>query len=406
MALFRYRAVDQYGEPLEGTMDESTAARVTATLQEQGAQVNSVERLTNKPSIFKTDRALSWSDVALVNDQLLAITRSGAPLEPAIGALAQDMHSRRVRQALTDIEASLSNGKSLGEAIDSQPNTFPSIYLSMVRAGERTGNLQGVLELLNRHTTRILDLRSHLIAQSAYPMMVMITAAFVVSFLLVRVVPIFKEIYQGFGSGLPASTQLLVNVSDTLTALLGSWLIFAVPVGVLILIGLAFAFNRSPRGRALIYRGFLFVPYVGRVLRLTSLSRFSSSLGLLLSSDVPVQESLDLAAAASGNVTLRQRVRSALPSILSGSRVAEALKATTYFPQGFCWLIANAEDRGDLPTTLIELGESYNREVSEQDREFLALLAPIVVVTLGFGIGFIVLSLYLPIFSLGDAITR
>ena len=175
MPLFRYRAIDTYGEPMEGTMDESSAHRVTQILEERGAQVNLVEKMGGEDAPFgRSERKLSWEDVSLINSQLLAITRAGIPVSPSVDALAKDIENKRLRPVFQSLKRDLETGLSLEESIARSPMRFPSIYVSLVRAGERSGNVPGVLQMISDYSTRILDLRDRVFAATLYPLYVVV----------------------------------------------------------------------------------------------------------------------------------------------------------------------------------------------------------------------------------------
>jgi type IV pilus assembly protein PilC len=219
-----------------------------------------------------------------------------------------------------------------------------------------------------------------------------------------EVVPQFEEVFQEFGAGLPEPTQFVVDLSH-----------FIREYGGYVLIGIAVVWLAVILLRTRISRGETFktwqdklrerVPLLGRSFRTVTIARFSKSLGLLLEAHVPIEESLDLASAAAGNEYLRARVREATRHIAQGEKVAEAFMDTKYFPHSYLWFLANGERREQLPQTLIDLSETYERDVSARDRALLNLVTPATVVILGVVVAFIVVSLYLPIFTLGDAIS-
>ncbi len=404
MRLFRYRAIDPYGEPLEGTMEEASAARVTAILQERGAQVNEVLEVGRPPKKFSLQRPLGWADVALLNDQLLAIVKGKIPVAPSVQAMAKDLRNRRLKPVLDHVRSDLEAGRSLEEAFQRSPRAFPPTYLGLIRAGERSGNLAGVLEMISGHSTRILDLRDKVFMALVYPTFVAVVAVLVLSFIMVYVVPEFESVFSVFGGMLPAPTQLLVDISHFLReypAQLG--------IGAAILALIVFAariqLRASEAGRAVLDGMRERTPIAGRIFRAVSLARFSKALGLMLQAGVPIGEALDLAGAAAANERLRGFVRRAAVHIAQGDRVADALSDTRYFPHSYLWFLANGESRGQLPQTLIDLSEASEREVSVRDEVMVHLITPVAIIALGGFVAFVIIALYLPIFSLGDALT-
>lgn len=405
MPLFRYRAVDQFGEPLDGTMEEASAARVTAILRERGAQVNEVLEIGGRKQLIGGPRRIGWSEIALLNSQLLAIVRGKIPVAPSVQAMAKDLENRRLKPVLEQLRSDLESGRSLEEAFQRSPRQFPPIYLSLIRAGERSGNLTGVLEMMSAYSTRILDLRERVFIALIYPAFVLATILFALFNVFFDVVPVFESIFKEFGGSLPAPTRLLVDISRFLRTYpveVAGALVFAVILFVALRVGL----RGSELGRPLADKFREHVPVIGRTYRKVSLARFSKALGLMLEARVPVLEALDLAGAVAANEYLRSKVRAAAVHVAQGDRLADALSDTHYFPHSYLWFLANGESRGELPSTLIELSETSEREVSVRDEIMSRLVTPVTIIALGGFVMFIVVSLYLPIFTLGDALTN
>ncbi len=404
MPLYRYRAIDTYGEPLEGTMEESSAFRVTQILEERGAQVNLVEEVETAPrALGRGPRSLSWEDVSLINSQLLAITRAGIPVSASLNALAKDMENKRLRPVFESLQRDLESGLPLDACIARSPSRFPPIYVSLVRAGERSGNVPGVLQMIADYSTRILDLRDRVFAASIYPVYVIISALLVLGVSLGRIVPEYVDVYEDFGGSLPAPTRLLVRISDLFRDY-GTLLLTGIVVLSIVTL-LSASRLRHGEGRAFLDRVREWIPVIGRTFRFVTIARFSKALGMLLQARVPIEESLDLASAASGNEQLRAKVRQATVHIAQGEKVAEAFLDTRYFPHSYLWFLANGESRGQLPQTLIDVSETYEREITARDTALLNLMLPVTILLLGVFVSFMVVALYLPVFTLGDAIS-
>lgn len=389
---------------MEGTMEEESAQRVTLILQERGAQVNHVEEVGEAPSLARGTSRLRWEDLAMLNDQLLSITRGGIPIAPAVKAMAKDIDNRRLKPVLEKLQQDLEAGRSLEDALQRSPKRFPPIYLSLIRAGEQSGNLAGVLEMLRSYSTRLLDLRDRIFISLTYPAFVLIVAIIFLLNIFLYIVPVFAEIFSEFGSSLPAPTQFLVDISQFLhTRTLEFVAVAAILLGLV-----AFAFWRikaSEAGRAAADRLRQAVPILGRTFRMVTLARFSRALGMLLRANVPILESLDLASAASGNEYLRANVQKAAVHISQGEKIADAFSDTHYFPHSYLWFLANGEARGQVEETLLDLSETYEQEVSTRDDALIHLITPVAILALGLVVGFIIVALYLPIFTLGDALS-
>lgn len=404
MPLYQYHAVDAEGGAVVGTMEERSAYRVTSLLGERGLQVNEVERIDRRIGLIHLTGKLGWDDLHFLNEQLLAITRSGLPLAPALQSLAADLHRPRLRRALETLHRDLDRGKSLEEAMLAHQEYFPNVYASIVRAGERSGNLPGVLAVLTDYSGRMLEVRNRVQVAAAYPIVVLVMSAIVMTFLTTRVIPQFAAIFEDFGAALPAPTRFWIDISTFVGSNLVAVAIIAV-LGGIFLIAAAVAIVRWRSSGMLIDWIKSKLPVSGRVYYAGSVARFSRTLALLLASRVPVLESLDLAAASSGNALLRRAVNNAAPLVAQGMRIADSLESTRFFGHSFCWLLATGEERGEAHVSLLSLADSYDRQVAGIDRMISIMLAPILIVIVGGIIGFMVFSMYLPIFTLGDSIS-
>ena len=404
MPQYRYRAVDHDGKAVEGTMEEESARRVTSTLKERGLQVSSVEELGKRPGFLRVKSRLAWHDLDLFNQQLLAIVKSGLPLAQSLRAVAAEIKNRRLRRIFDDVRSQIEAGSSLEDAIANHPESFSPVYSTMIRAGERTGNLSGVLSHLCAYSGRMVEIKNGIQEAIAYPILVLVACAAVLGFLLVRVVPVFAGIYKDFGGNLPGPTQLCVAISDFLVT---NWPALGIWAAVVLLLArlIPRVLSRSEPGTHGLDWLKLHVPIFGVLYFRVSVARFCRSLGLLLSSKVPVLEALDLASAAAGNAVLRRAVNDAARLVEGGERVSDALASTGYFGHSLCWMLSTAEDRGDVHEALLELADMYERGAMRIDKLILTLAGPAIVVLVGLMIGYLVISLYLPIFMLGDAIS-
>ncbi len=403
MTLYKYRAVDSEGAPVEDTMEAASAHQATRRLQERGLTVNSIEEL-HAPGLMRVSHRLTWEELELFTQQLLAITRSELPLAPSLRSLAEDLRNPRLRPVLDNMHRDLERGASLEEAIEKNHQAFPRLFVSAVRAGEATGNLPAVLQLLASYASRMSGLKQTFQVAMAYPLMVAVLALLVMGYMLQKVVPTFAEIFQDFGAQLPAPTMFWIGISE-LTRYHWPEMVMAVAA-----IGIAFGvarawLRRKEGGRAWLDSLRLHTPGLGHIHYQASLARFSHTLGLLLSARAPVLESLELAGAASGSPHLQRAVDESTVQVAGGEKIADALSATGFFPYDFCWLLLMGESRGKPEESLESLATTYERKAQTHERLIGSLAGPAFIVILALIVLSIVVSLYLPIFTLGDAIS-
>jgi type IV pilus assembly protein PilC len=404
MPLFNYRSVDRDGLASDGQMEESSAHRVTMILEERGLQVNEVKRVGERPGFLRRRARLTWEDLDLFNEQLLAITKSRLPLAESLRTLAKDAGNRRLRRVFGDVRRDIEAGKTLEEALTGHVESFSPTYLSAIRAGERTGNLSGVLSHLSTHSARMMELKSTVQEAVAYPLVVLVMSLAVIGFMLVRVVPEFGEMLGEFGAEVPWATKFWLNVSRAVVS--HSDLIL---IGTAVLFGFTFyilktIFNTQSGGFALDWFK-LHLGTFGRLYAHQSMASFTRTLGLLLSSRVPLPESLDLAGAGAGNAVLRRAALEVTEDVERGMALSDAFERSGYFAETFCWLMALGEERGEVNETLMSLAETYERGAARWNRLVSVLTGPVLVAIVGFIIGSIVISLYLPILTMADAMS-
>ncbi len=404
MTQYKYRTVDEEGTAVEGTMDASSARQVTRRLQERGLTVNTVEELHAPKGLLRVSPRLTWDELALFSDQLSAVARSDLPLAPALRALSQDLRGSRLKPVLDGLHKDLEAGATLEEALRNQHEAFPKLYATVIQAGESSGNLSGVLQLLCRHSARLVNLRHSLRVALTYPAVLLVLGTLILWFMLVKVVPVFAEIFGEFGAAMPAPTRFWVGTAQFMAE---KWTVLIIGACLVIIathLG-GRMLRQSPSGRSWLDWVKLHVPVLGRLYYLMAVERFARTLALLLYSRVAVLDSLELAAAASDSAQLQRAVDEAILQVASGETISDSLAGTGFFGHHFCWLLGTSEERGEVEQALDALADSYQREVGTRDNMIAALLSPAIVVILGLLIASVVISLYLPIFTLGDAVS-
>lgn len=403
MALFKYRAIDPDGTAAEGTMEETSARRVVLALEERGCQVSAVERAEGRRLTLRKKR-LTWQDLGLFNEQLLGFVKSGLPLAPGLRSLAQNMRWGRLRTVINEMREDLESGSSLEEAVERRRDRFPPIYVSLIRAGEKSGNLSAVLSDLTFHAGRMAEVRNRIHEALAYPAVVVALALCVLAFLVLKILPVFEEIFKDFGSSLPGPTRLTLAIANAARDRGPAVLAVSLALCALALAAVKLL-RRTGHGAFTLDWLRSRVPVSGRTFSDLSLARFSRSLGLLLSGNVPVLESLELAASTAGNAVYESAVRSAARDVAAGERVSDALSRTGVFDHLFCWMLATSEERGQSEEALFSLADSYESMATRRGNMMLTFLGPMVLVCVGFCVLFVIVSVYLPIFTLGDSLS-
>lgn len=404
MTLFRYRAQSPEGDPQEGTMEESSAHRVRLRLQERGLTVVQVDEANPDRRLLRNAQQLSWQELEIFAQQLDSLVKHGLPLPAAFKAMAADVRSARMRPVLAQLHRDLEQGLSLDEAVSRQGVAFPRVFAVLLRAGEAANNLSGVLQMLTTYAGRQVQFTHALRAVLAYPMIVFLACIAVLYYMITNLVPTFASIFEEFGGSLPYPTRFWIRISDSVLQHQTQW-------GLSLLLLLAGgivgwqALRRTASGTAWLDAVRLRLPVIGRIYYLLALARFARLLGLLMAARVPILDSLDLSAAGSGSPMLQRAVEGASLRVAGGDRIADALTSSGFFPETFCWLLSLGETRGTAEASLSGLADNAEREAGLRDRAVLTLLGPAMVFLVGLLVLQIVVSLYLPIFTLGDQIS-
>lgn len=405
MTMYKYRALDTEGNPVEDSMEAVSAHAVTTKLQERGLTVSSVVEAYPDRRLLRVSGKLKWEDLQLLSEQLESIVKSGLPLVPSLKALASELRNPRLKPVLERLHQDLERGMALEDAVDKQHEYFPRVYPAIIRAGEATGNLAGVMGLVSQHAARMADFKQRLQAALIYPVILGVTALAIISFMMLKVVPIFAEIFGELGASLPAPTRMLVSVSNVFQQSFGSLILVAVLM-VIAVFGMLAWLRRSVAGRCRLDKLSLYLPWLGPAYHLSVQARFCRLMSLLLESRVPVLDAMELSAAASGSPVLERAMEDAVLEVASGERLSDALEHTRFFGHDTCWLLSTTEERGTTEEALASLAGRFEHQAAAHEKLVGILAAPAFVLLIGILIGFMAISMYLPIFTLGDQISN
>lgn len=300
-----------------------------------------------------------------------------------------------MKRIVGEIKESVQSGTTLAEALSAHKKVFDDLYVNMVNAGEIGGALETILGRLASYREKADALARKVKAALVYPFVV-ITVAIAVTFLMLTyIVPIFAQMFEGIGAELPGPTQMVVSVSTFIRS--------NVLLGLIILIGLVIAFksySKTERGRLAIDKLKLRVPLIGDLIRKTAISRFSRTLGTLISSGVAIIDALDITAKTSGNRVIQDAIKKSVLSIAEGESITQPLKDSKVFPPMVTQMIAVGEETGNLDQMLSKIADFYDEEVDAAVAALTSILEPIIIVFMGIIIGGILIAMYLPLFDI------
>lgn len=337
-------------------------------------------------------------ELAVFTRQFSVMIDAGLPLVQCLEILAGQQENKAFQKTLQSVRESVEQGSTLSVAMARHPKVFDTLYSNMVEAGETGGILDIILQRLSVYIEKNVKLKRAVQSASIYPVSVMGIAGAVITLLLWKVVPIFVVLFKGLGAALPMPTRIVIALSN----FVGSW------YGLLCLILFAGAivglrmWHGTPGGRMAIDRFMLRIPVIGLLLRKIAVARFTRTLGTLISSGVPILEALTITARTSGNAIIEQAIMKTRSAIESGRSFVEPLKETKVFPPMVTQMIAVGEQTGALPQMLNSVSEFFEDDVASALAAALALIEPAILIVMGVVVVFILISLYLPIFSLGQ----
>ena len=324
---------------------------------------------------------------------------AGVPIVECLEVLADQTENSVVRKALQTVRSDVSNGMTLTTAMSRHPRLFDTLFVRMVAAGEHGGVLPEVLARLALFIERSVRLKQKVRTAMLYPAAIVMVAAVVVSVLLLHVIPVFAEVYQGMGQALPPLTELTIALSRWLYdyflfLLLG---LSAIPAAIHMAC-------RTDGGRRAVHGWSLRVPLIGDLLRKSAIARFSHNTGLLLQSGVVLLDSLTVTAGTTGNKVLEQAILETRDGLEKGMTLAELLATSGVFPPMVCHMVAVGEGIGALDTMLNRVAAFYEEEVDRAVVRLTTLMEPVLMIVLGVVLGGIVISMYLPIFQIGGMV--
>jgi len=406
MPQFAYKAKKEDGSLVTGTLQAESERSALDSLGRMGVFPMEIEsRDEDKPGARaaeaprQTHRKVKPADVALFTRQLADLMRAGVPLNRALHTLAAQTTNLTLSETISEIEKQVSGGTTLHEALGRFPKIFSGLYLSMVRAGETGGFLEDVLHRLALFIEKDQELRSRISSAMAYPILLIVIGTCAVTFLMVFFIPRFSEIFKRMGDSLPLPTQIVMAVSYFLR---DYWMFAAGG-----LVALAFAWKHlleGSRGRRMIDRLKIRLPLFGEIVKKNAVSRFTRTLGTLLKSGVSILNALEISKSAMANAVLMEDIDEASAGVKQGKGLAEILRGSRYFPAMVIDMIAVGEEGGNLDEVLINVADSFDVQVERAVRVFVALFEPALLLVMATLVGFIVIAMLLPVFTLSSMV--
>ena len=396
MPAFTYTARNAAGELKTATVEAANAQDVVAQLRRQRMTVVKVDE-NAKPK--KISGSIKMRDIVIFTRQFSTMINAGLPLVQALDILAKQTENKVLAAATRDIVFDGESGHTVADALAKHPKAFSELYVNMVAAGEAGGILDTILMRLATFMEKNDALVRKVKGAMIYPGVIMSVAVIAISVLLIFVIPVFQNMFAGVGMALPLPTRVVIAASNFLRGYW--WAVLAAGVGG------SFMFKRyyaSSSGKLVIDRLMLRIPVLGDVLRKSAVSRFTRTLGTLISSGVSILDGLEITAKTAGNRVIQDAIMQSRASIAGGDTIAAPLQKSQVFPPMVISMIAVGEQTGGLDEMLSKIADFYDEEVDAAVSNLLSLLEPIMIVFLGVVVGGMVVAMYLPIFDMINAV--
>ncbi len=408
MATYAFRAVDVAGAASNGELNADSKAQVTEQLRQRGLIVLDVSEKREQMKIESLFRKkVKMRPLAVFSRQYATLIASGMPMLRSLYTLEDQTEDDKLKEAVTGLRQDIEAGSSVAQAMDRRPDVFDPLYRSMVESGESSGRLEEALDRVAYQLEKLDALRRQIRSAMTYPILVFAFAIIVMLAVIAFIVPVFVGIFEeivseqpGESAELPFMTRIVKGASDTLT---GNW--YFVIAGLFIVTFAFLKWKRTDTGRRQWDRVKLRLPfYIGDVTHKVALARWSRTFAGTVESGVPILQSIKITGQTAGNAVIEEAMDDVYASVKRGGSIAKPLEEHPTFPPMVSHMVAVGEDTGQLDSMLGKIADFYEAEVDAKVKALTSLLEPVMIIWVGGVVGFIVIAMYLPIFSLYDKI--
>ncbi len=397
-ASYAYKVKDRSGQVANGVIEGDSISTVVGKLRQMGYTVINVnERSASKgtASLQFFKKKVKTKDITVFSRQFATMISSGLSLTKSLNILAEQTENSTFAEVLVKLQKDVEAGQSLSEALASRPDVFNSLFINMVKAGETGGVLDEVLLRVAEHFEKDTVLKSKIKSAMAYPLIMFIMSMLIVFAMITFIVPVFVNMFAQLGGDLPLPTLILVFASNAIRSF---WYVF---IGLIMAIRFAVKnYKKTPQGKFFFDTMKLKLPVFGVLNTKMAVARFTRTFGTLVSSGVPILQGLDIVSETANSEVISRAVKEARISIKEGETIAKPLAKSAVFPPMVVQMIAVGEETGQLDEMLTKIADFYDQEVTAMVEGLTSLIEPLMIGAMGFVIGGIIISLYLPMFKL------
>jgi len=396
MPVFTYRGTNRAGTSVAGEMTASSKTELQSLLRRQQITPTKMSEKGKEFNLPTFGGGVNAKELAVFTRQFSVMIDAGLPLVQCLEILGSQQENKTFQKVLTGTRSAVEGGSTLSAAMKQYPKVFDPLYTNMVEAGETGGILDTILQRLSTYIEKNVKLQRAVKSAMVYPLGVLTIATGVIILLLWKVVPVFATLFAGMGVDLPLPTKIVIALSHFVGSIYGLLIVVCVAATI---IGLK-VWHGTPQGRLAIDAVVLKLPVLGILMRKIAVGRFTRTLGTLIASGVPILEGLDITAKTSGNAVVEKALNKVRKSLEEGKSLTDPLKESEVFPGMVTQMIAVGEQTGAMDAMLQKIADFYEEEVDAAVKDLLTALEPIMIVFLGGVVGGVVISMYLPLFSL------
>ncbi|MDK8263857.1 type II secretion system F family protein [Pseudomonas oryzihabitans] len=398
MGSFTWEGTDRKGTKVKGEMTGLNPALIKAQLRKQGINPTRVRK--KSVSLFGKGKKIKPMDIALFTRQLATMLTAGVPLLQAFDIIGEGFDNPNMRKMVDDIKQDVAAGNSLANSLRKQPQYFDDLYCNLVDAGEQSGALETLLDRVATYKEKTEALKKKIKKAMTYPAAVIVVAVIVSAILLIKVVPQFQSVFEGFGAQLPAFTLMVIAISEVLQEW---WLLVLGGLFVLAFV-LRHFYKKSEKFRDAVDRALLKIPLIGSILYKSAIARYARTLATTFAAGVPLVDALDSVAGATGNVVFRNAVEKIKGDVSTGMQLNFSMRTTGVFSSMAIQMTAIGEESGSLDEMLSKVATFYEDEVDNMVDNLTTLMEPMIMAVLGVLVGGLIIAMYLPIFQLGSVV--
>lgn len=395
---FTYEGVDRRGQKVKGEISSANMTVARAELRKQG--INAKKLRKQAQPLFSSKKSITPMDIAIFSRQLATMMKAGVPLVQSFEIVADGLENPTMRELVLQIKLDVEGGNNLATSLAKHPKHFDDLFVSLVDSGEQSGALETMLDRVATYKEKTEALKAKIKKAVKYPIAVMVVAAIVTTILLLKVVPTFQELFEGFGAELPAFTQFIIDLSEWMQ---NNWFLLFGGLGLFFYLFFE-AKSRFEAVQQFLDRTALKMPVFGHIVFMSTIARYARTLATTFSAGVPLVEALDSVAGATGNYIYREAVMKIKDEVSSGTQLAFAMKSSGIFPAMAVQMTAIGEESGALDTMLDKVATYYEDEVDNAVDGLTSLMEPMIMSILGVLVGGLIIGMYLPIFQLGSVV--